>query len=54
MKCFYGAMPLQQCAYDVPLHAFAFTVDQTHLAQAGLAALFEIFLDDAGDFLGLK
>lgn len=54
MKCRYGAMPLQQCAYDVPLHAFAFAMDQAHLAQADLAALFEIFLDDAGDFLRLK
>ena len=47
-------MFLQQRANDIALHAFAFAVDQTHFAEAGVFALIEKLFDDAGNFLGLK
>ena len=54
MKRYDGRIFLQERADSVALNAFAFAVDQAHFVNAGLSALFKIFLNDAGNFLGLK
>lgn len=54
MKRFNVGVLLQQCPYNIALHALPFAVDQTHFVKAGCFALVEIFLHNAANFFGLK